>query len=181
MKLLKEFHRGKGLNLQGKAITREAVRAIIQEREQVLMVFSPVHKDYKFPGGGIKERESHRETLFREIQEECGVLLSEVSDEFGFVVEYSKAREDEYDIFQQISYYYLCKVDPVYVGQNLDAYEKLLGFRPEWVSMQDAIKQNNTVLKGSFGEPPRWTKRDTYVLATLAERQLGLGTVNSRK
>lgn len=169
MKLLKEFHRSEGLNLHGKTIKREAVRAIIREGDQLLMMYSPVNKDYKFPGGGIKEPESHEETLFREIKEECGVILSEVTDEFGLVVEYATAREAEYDVFKQISYYYLCRVNPRFLGQNLDEYERQLGFRPEWVSIELALRENQSVLDGDFGDPPWWTKRDTYVLRVLAE------------
>lgn len=135
----------------------------------MLMVYSPVNKDYKFPGGGIKERESHEETLCREIKEECGVTMSEISSSFGFTVEYDKPREEGYDVYKQISYYYFCKVDPRHVGQDLDDYEQQLGFRPEWVSIAAAIKQNLSVLSGAFGEPPRWTKRDIYVLTRVAD------------
>lgn len=170
MKLLKEFFHSEGINPCGKAVSREAARAIISEGDQVLMVYSPVNKDFKFPGGGIKEYENHKETLLREIREECGVILSDISDEFGFVVEYARPREADYDVFKQISYYYLCRVNPSFVGQNLDEYEQQLGFRPEWVNIDEALKQNNAILTGVFGEPPRWTKRDTYVLKRLAQQ-----------
>lgn len=171
MRLLKEFYRNEGLNIGGKTISREAARAIIRQANQVLMVYSPVNKDYKFPGGGIKERESHEEALVREINEECGVMLTEVEDSFGFVVEYAKAREEIYDVYGQISYYYLCRVNPRFLGQNLDDYEQKLGFRPEWVNIDVALRKNQAVLSGKFGSIPRWTRRDTYVLEVLANRK----------
>ncbi|HKM42603.1 MAG TPA: NUDIX domain-containing protein [Limnochordia bacterium] len=160
--------------MKGRTISREAVRAIVLEGEQVLMVYSPVNQDYKFPGGGIKGGESHEEALHREIKEECGVHLSEVKAEFGFVEEYSSAREAEYDVFRQISYYYLCKVNRCFVGQSLDSYERELGFRPEWVSVDYALRENRSVLNGDFDEVPKWTLRDTWVLNQIAtERGLG--------
>ena len=175
MKLLKEFFLCEGLNLDGPTISREGVRSIVFQGDQVLMVYSPENKGYKFPGGGIQERENHEETLLREIKEECGMVLSEVEDVFGYVVEYNKPKEEEYDVYKQIPYYYLCRVNPSYVGQNLDEYERKLGFRPEWVSIDVAIAKNRSVLNGDFGDPPRWTKRDTYVLARLAETLISKG------
>jgi 8-oxo-dGTP pyrophosphatase MutT (NUDIX family) len=169
MKLLREFCRGEGLNLAGKVISRQAVRAIILNGEQILMVYSPVNHDYKFPGGGVKDGESHADTLSREIREECGLILSEIQGEYGLVVEYAEAREADYDIFKQLSYYYLCSVSPGFLGQELDGYEEELGFRPQWVDLAEALTRNRSVLQGEYGDPPRWTERDTYVLARLAE------------
>ncbi len=169
MRLLKKFYRSEGLNLRGRIISREAVRAIILEGDEVLMVYSPVNKDYKFPGGGIKAGESHQQTLLREIEEECGLILAEIRDEFGLIAEYARPREVDYDVYQQISYYYLCAVHPEFIGQKLDDYERSLGFRPEWVGINAALKRNQSVLDGAYGEPPRWTRRDTYVLSRLAK------------
>jgi 8-oxo-dGTP pyrophosphatase MutT (NUDIX family) len=130
MKLLREFCRGEGLNLAGKVISRQAVRAIILNGEQILMVYSPVNHDYKFPGGGVKDGESHADTLSREIREECGLILSEIQGEYGLVVEYAEAREADYDIFKQLSYYYLCSVSPGFLRQELDGYRRGTWFSP---------------------------------------------------
>ncbi len=179
MKILKEFYSSADLNLDGRIISREAVRAIILKEDQILMMHSPVKGDYKFPGGGIKERETHEEALLREIKEECGLILSEIRAEFGLVIEYARPREEDYDVYRHASYYYLCKVSPHYVGQDLDEYEGQLRLRPEWVSIDDALKQNRAILSGSFGEPPRWTERDTYVLNRVAKPlEKGGSTVN---
>ena len=171
MRLLRTIYRSEGLKLDERMISREAVRAIVLDDRQVLMVYSPVNKDYKFPGGGIQEWESHEEALCREIREECGVILSTVGKEYGYIAEYSKPREKEYDVFRQISYYYFCKVDPLFVGQNLDSYERELGMRPEWVSIEHALRANQSVLNGEFGQVPRWTLRDTWVLKQIAKEK----------
>ena len=102
MKLLREFCRGEGLNLAGIVISRQAVRAIILNGEQILMVYSPVNHDYKFPGGGVKDGESHADTLSREIREECGLILSGFK-KYGWLWNMPR-READYDIFKQLSW-----------------------------------------------------------------------------
>lgn len=84
-------------------------------------------------------------------------------------MEYAEAREADYDIFKQLSYYYLCSISPGFLRQELDGYEEELGFRPQWVGLAEALYRNRSVLQGEYGDPPRWTERDTYVLARLAE------------
>jgi len=37
------------------------------------------------------------------------------------------------------------------------------------VGLAEALYRNRSVLQGEYGDPPRWTERDTYVLARLAE------------
>lgn len=85
MNLLRAFYRSDGLNLAGKTISRAAVRAVILDGDQILLVYSPVNHDYKFPGGGVEEDENHVEALSREIREECGLILEKVQGEFGLV------------------------------------------------------------------------------------------------
>jgi len=172
LNLLRAFYRSDGLNLAGKTISRAAVRAVILDGDQILLVYSPVNHDYKFPGGGVEEDENHVEALSREIREECGLILEKVQGEFGLVVEYSKPREEGFDVFKHLSHYYLCSVQSRFMGQKLDRYEWELGFRPKWVPLLDALERNRSVLKGHFGEPPRWTRRDTYVLRKLVETHL---------
>lgn len=181
VKLLKELYRSEDLNLAGRTISREAARAIILQDDEVLMVYSPVNKDYKFPGGGIKEGESHQEALLREVREECGVILAEIRGKFGLVVEYARPREVEYDVYRQNSYYYLCRVHPEFIGQSLDDYEQCLGLRPEWVGIGKAVEKNRSVLKGNYGEPPVWTRRDTYVLSKLGKTGVDVQTCDVKE
>ena len=55
------------------------------------MIYSPVNGDYKFPGGGIEPNEPHIETLRREIREESGATLTQITGEFGKTIEYANA------------------------------------------------------------------------------------------
>lgn len=75
MKFLAEFFRDQGLDLHGKTDPHEAVRAVVIRDRSLLMVYSPVNGDYKFPGVGVGENESHKVALKREVAEECGMNL----------------------------------------------------------------------------------------------------------
>ena len=164
MKLLKEIYRSPGVNPGGRTITREAVRGIILADHQLLMVFSPVNLDYKFPGGGVIPGESHQAALNREVREESGAVLLSIDHAFGKVVEYDHPLEPDFEVFKMTSYYYFCTVDAEFGTQNLDPYEADLGFRPCWVSLEDAIRQNQALLHQNPPSLPRWTRRETFVL-----------------
>lgn len=147
------------------------MRGIALRGEKLLLVYSPIDRGFKFPGGGIKDGESHVEALNREIEEECGVALAGISGEFGRIVEYGKAKETDYDIFKQTSHYYLCTVHSEFRGQKLDEHERELGLRPEWVEISVALAKNELSLTGNFGEPPSWARRETFILRLLSEKR----------
>jgi len=65
------------------------------------------------------------------------------------------------------SYYYICEIDENYFDLCLDEYEKELGFSPEWINIDLAIKKNKIILNSNSQKAPRWTKRDTYVMKQL--------------
>lgn len=122
---------------------REAVRAIIIQNNKILMVHSNIG-DFKFPGGGVENNESHAEGLKREVAEETGYLNSLVGDKMGVVIE---RHIDDYDkgaVFQMTSHYYLCELTGEEVAQQLDDYESNQEYTPKWVKLDDAIKPNQT-------------------------------------
>ena len=69
MELLGTIYRDKKANPEGKTILREAVRGVIFCEGKLLMVYSTVNGDYKFPGGGVDAGETHLDALRREISE----------------------------------------------------------------------------------------------------------------
>ena len=146
-------------------IRREAVRAIIITNNNILLVQSN-KGDYKFPGGGLEENESDSIGLLREVREETGYINCVVKDKVGIVIE---RKVDEYDsnvLFQMTSHYYLCQLsNEEKVTQQLDEYESKLDFTPKWVSLDDAIKQNDNLIK-EF-DKNSWLKRETFVLKDL--------------
>lgn len=169
MQLLTQIFHKANLSLSGKTVTREAVRAIILKSDQVLMVYSPLNGDYKFPGGGVKKDEEHTVALQREVLEECGANLSRIIAEFGYVIEYDLPEEEEFDLFRMNSYYYVCEVEDGFAAQKLDDYEQEYGFRPAWVTLEHAIAVNRALLENPPPNIQRWVRRELFVLEMLAK------------
>ena len=170
MKILAEIHRRPGINIQGKAVYRTAVRGVILRRRNLLMIYSSNVGDYKFPGGGVGEGETHALALSREIREECGISLTQIGDEIGAVIEYNVAMENDYDVFKMTSHYYLCDVEGGFGAQKLDGYEQDLGFRPVWINIERAIQVNKELLDSE--KSPEWLKREIFVLEYIQHNLL---------
>lgn len=167
MSFYKEFEYDADLNKAGKTFVREAVKGVIINGKQILMIHSQQNGDYKFPGGGVEKSESPEETLIREIKEECGAVVREIGEKIGTVIEYKKALEAEYDVFKMVSDYYLCQVSETKSELDLDPYEQELGFHPVWVTISEAISQNKKVLASKKENISKWTKREIFVLESL--------------
>jgi 8-oxo-dGTP pyrophosphatase MutT (NUDIX family) len=164
---LHEIFHQEGLNLFGKTVTREAVRAIIFDQGKLFMVFSRKNGDYKFPGGGVKKGEDVQEALLREIKEESGVEHVSIGPAFGVVIEYDLPLEEEYDLFKMTSRYFLCSIGTMIGQQRLDHYEQDLGFTPCWVPIEVALRTNRKLLYDKSSEMPRWVRRETFILELL--------------
>lgn len=164
MRILAEIDRRLNVPHQGKAVCREAVRAIILRGQELLMIHSTVDGDYKFPGGGVELDEPHEAALKREIAEESGAELLSIRQEFGKMIEYDYPIETIYDVFCMTSYYYLCEVNPELGDQNLDDYEAELGFTPIWINIDSAIQNNKAILGSANRKVQRWVQRETQVL-----------------
>ena len=162
MQILTEIHHADDIKTNGKTIYRTAVRAIILRGHDLLMIYSSAVGDYKFPGGGVENGETHEQTLTRELKEECGASLMNMDSELGMVIEYNFAQEKDFDAFKMTSYYYFCQVGDEFGAQKLDAYEKDLGFKPVWINIDDAISTNQSLL--NLDKIPRWLRREIFVL-----------------
>lgn len=143
---------------------REAVRAIIIQNNKILMVHSNIG-DFKFPGGGVENNESHAKGLMREVAEETGYLNSLVGDKMGVVIERHIDDYDKEAVFQMTSHYYLCELTGEVVAQQLDDYESDQEYTPRWVKLDDAIKQNQTIINQC--EQNVWIHRENFVLREL--------------
>jgi 8-oxo-dGTP diphosphatase len=170
MQPLAEIHRSKGVNIHGRTIHRHAVRAVILRGHELLMIHSTKVGDYKFPGGGVDQNESHGQALIREVREECGMSLLHVGDEICRVIEYDLPMEQEYDAFKMTSYYYQCKVQDGFGSQKLDDYEVDLGFEPVWITLDRAMELNRVLL--NVHHPPKWLDREVLVLEHLKQNFL---------
>lgn len=166
------LYRKEELNLQGLSIDRSAVRAVILRGREVLMVYSANVGDYKFPGGGVKKEETHSQALAREVLEETGARVTSIGELLGQVTEYDRPQEPEYQLFKMISFYYRVAIAEQFGSQDLEDYEKELGFKPVWVEINEAIQTNTEILKNLALKMPFWTRRELYVLQELKKSRL---------
>jgi 8-oxo-dGTP pyrophosphatase MutT (NUDIX family) len=153
---------------KSKIILRNAVRAIILEGNNILMVFLGKTNEYKFPGGGLEENETIEEALKREVLEEAGYNVIKIVKKVGIITEYGIAEEDKNNIFKMISEYYSVNIDYNQIEQKLDNYEKELLFEPCWIEIEKAYKANKKIIDNECDSTP-WIKRETRVLEILNE------------
>ncbi|MBT2679317.1 NUDIX domain-containing protein [Bacillus sp. ISL-35] len=150
-----------------RTIERVATRAIIMTNNRILLVQSN-RGDYKFPGGGLDENETHEECLMREVREETGYVNCTVKDKVGTIIERKMDEYEDHTLFQMTSHYYLCELETdEKESQQLDDYEAKLEFTAKWVSLEEAITQNETLINKL--EKNSWLKRETSVLKHLRE------------
>lgn len=165
MPILTTLHRADGIDVHGKTVSRTAVRGVILRGRDLLMIHSATVGDYKFPGGGVDEGESHAQALAREVLEESGATLVRIGREIGAVVEYNHASDEGFDTFKMTSHYFLCDVAQDFGLQRLDDYEAVLGFEPRWISIEEALRVNRSLL--GTAPAPDWLKREIFMLEYL--------------
>ncbi|WP_146814575.1 NUDIX domain-containing protein [Halobacillus faecis] len=143
---------------------RLAVRGILSHGGKILMVNTNLG-DYKLPGGSVDDGERDEDALIREIQEETGYKNCRVREYAGEVVESHLDVYDPQALFEMTSRYYYCEWSGEKGEQRLDPYEKDQDFSPVWISVEDAIAQNEEVLDRTNKNP--WIIREIYVMKHL--------------
>ncbi|GAB6089485.1 NUDIX hydrolase [Spirochaeta dissipatitropha] len=151
-----------------KRVERCAVRAVIHQGKNFLMVYSEQIGDYKFPGGGIEYGEDAASALSRELQEECGCITTEIGPKLLVIEEFSQARESSDTAFVMKSAYYSCSISSRTVQPELEKYEQELGFVSRWVSLEEALTANNAILNDPTTESPSWLQREILALETMS-------------
>lgn len=125
---------------------RTAVRGVIHYQNKLLMVRTN-EGDYKFPGGGMEEGETDKETLLREITEETGYTDIHIGLLIGKTFEQNIDTEDPEQYFQMESCYYECWLMSDRRAESvMDDYEEKLGFAPEFVTVEEAYRSNRKLL-----------------------------------
>lgn len=151
-------------------VERIAVRAIIMKNNHILLIQTS-RGDFKFPGGGVEKNESYEDCLKREVREETGYIHCIVMDKVGTIIERKKDDFEEDALFQLISHYYLCELITEAKDElHLDEYEAELEFTPLWVTLENAITKNESLIDNF--EQTSWLKRETYVLKQLKEMHI---------
>lgn len=150
---------------------RMAVKGLAVREDKLLLVVTS-YGDYKIPGGGVNEKEAIEETLTREFLEETGYKIRTVGKKLGSIIERKIDKYEENTIFEMTSHYYLCEIsDDVQVEQNLDEYETKQGFSPIWVTIEEAILNNEALLKEGESDTSYWVYRETLVLKEFLKEQ----------
>lgn len=130
--------------------SRKTVRGIIiNEDNEVLLLYSKKFNDYTFPGGGLKEDEDHVEALSRELREEIGAKIVKVLDSVGYIDEIRYGISGSNSVYKQRSYYYLCMIGDI-AKPNYQKRELDQGLEAKWVKIDDAINHNSIVLKDNL-------------------------------
>lgn len=142
---------------------RTTVRAVIlNEKNQVLMVYSKHYDDYTFPGGGLKEEEHKEKALKRELREELGANKIKIKKYIGYLEETKYGLFHQESIYLQKSIYYLVDIDS-FGKQKLQHREITHGIKPTWIDVDQAIKHNLKVMSNQ--------KHQAYGLKTVLIRE----------
>lgn len=156
----------KDYNPNGKKFIRPSVRGIIIKNGKIAMVHSIKYNYYKFPGGGIENGESKIETLIREVREESGLIVkTNTIKEYGNVYRIQKSDHEDFDVFVQENFYYLCETEQNICTQNLDDYEAEENFTLEFIEPQEAIKVNRYENHGKINQD--MLEREALVIEML--------------
>ena len=136
----------KGLAFDRMPKTRQTARAIIiNEQGELLMAYSSMFKDYTFAGGGLKTGENFEMALQRELTEEFGASDITIIKPIGYTQELRYGIRGEDDIYIQTSIYYHCMIH-AFKKQDLHDREVKHGLMPVWISIDDALKQNEFII-----------------------------------
>jgi 8-oxo-dGTP pyrophosphatase MutT (NUDIX family) len=143
-----------GTPVSGPEPHRLAVRALVRRAGQLLLVESS-DGDLALPGGGVEPGESLEGALRREVLEETGAVVQEVTDAFGEVVEHTPAMEPDIAVFTMTSRYFTCHVHEELGTQTLDDYERDLRLTPVWLDTDRALERLRAVAGNTWRRSPR--------------------------
>lgn len=148
---------------------RSASRGIAFKGDKIILIKSDKYGEYKFPGGGINSNETKEMALIREFKEETGIdVIVESIKEFAVFKEIRKSAIYD-EIFDHTSYYYLVNVKDEIGETNLDDYEKEYGYNLAFVTLDEAINNNQKILDNNDITMCPWVEREVIILKKLKE------------
>ena len=148
---------------------RVAARGIAFKDGKLILIKSDKYGEYKFPGGGVNANEKLTDAAIREFKEETGLDIIDISDEP--IIRFREIRKSNLyeEIFDHTSYYYRVTVNDIVGETNLDDYEKEYGYKLVYVTIDDAINNNEYVLYNKDTSMCPWVERELMVFKKLKE------------
>lgn len=140
-------------------INRKVVRGIGLKDGKMLMIYSSKYGNYSFPGGGMNAFETAEKCLEREIKEETGIVVKNISKPIGYIDEIKKHNNDF--LFVQRTSYYFYEIDHLEEA-NREKHEK--AYETRFVSLDYAIEANEKIEEDLF-----FVKREIMILHKLKE------------
>jgi ADP-ribose pyrophosphatase YjhB (NUDIX family) len=166
--MFKYILRNTNISEYDKTRERVAVRSIGFNNDKLIMVLTN-QGDVKFPGGGVNNNKDLLTALKRECLEETGFEIESIGEKVG---EFVQEKMDDYlpnTFFRMISHYYLTKQSRNFIGQKLDDYEIEIGLKVVYMSVQEALSNNNKIIKQGGDKMNPWVYRETMVLEWIIE------------
>lgn len=131
----------------GQLTRREAVRAVVADGDELLLLYTRRYDDYSFPGGGVAEGEDAEACLLRELREETGAADVTVRRYLGYVDELRPERRGSPDTMLMRSHFYECSVGRALGQCAPEDYELANGMVAVWVNGRTALAHNEALLE----------------------------------
>ncbi|MCJ1379513.1 hypothetical protein MMC17_002614 [Xylographa soralifera] len=145
---------------------REVTIIVMNQKEEIVIVFAQNGNYYKFPGGGVEADEDHQVAVQREMLKAIGC---EVTMEGGCMA----TTEEWRDGLHQISYCYRGRLMKDTGMPELKENQIIDGLKHEWISLDGALENMKTSRPTSqLGRSIK--ERDLYFVETYAKTQYSL-------
>lgn len=157
------------VDIPPKIATRDVVRAIVIRDGKILLMYSGKDHMYGTPGGAITLGESKLDTLYRELLEEVGGRQVKIIEHLGLTEEIRESRSLYGAVVRVVSDYYHVEVLH-FTDSKLEEHEEEMGLLPVWVGIDEAIAQNEAVLRDRVGQKLCFYDTQTAVLRHFKDR-----------
>lgn len=172
MKLLREMIHPDLESRDGRVLRRHAARGIVQNNDQILLLFTERYNDFSFPGGGVDPGEDLTTGLHRELEEETGAREISILDHLGFIEEFRPHWKPEYDLMHMTSHFFICNAAAELADARMEHYEVANGMRPVWVDVEEALRHNQAVMERQEKTMGQSIQRETFMLELIARERL---------
>lgn len=154
-----------------KVYKRKAARAIVIDRQDILLLYTARYNDYSLPGGGIDDHEDITTGLKRELEEETGAQNIKILKEYGIIEELRPHYLPDYDHMHMTSYFYVCQAQRQLGPSKMEHYEIKNGMKALWINIKEALEHNKSVIAKKERSMGLSIERETFML-DLIQKEL---------